>query len=164
MSEKRIFLFVMLGFGISMALLGIYLAIEPVATTEARQQVATNLQSTPTGGRSITVPSRTMWYDTGIDVPANASVRIDYKSGRWTYERNGAYVDGQGVQFNRRELIVSGSNLSSLVGKVGNSTFTVGNSYNGRPGSGRLYLSINDVPGTYNDNDGQLEVYVSVNR
>jgi hypothetical protein len=160
MSQKRTILFAIIGFGISMLLMGIYLAVEPFAPSSANQQSFSN--SSPKINRTVTVPSKVMWYDTGIDIPGGATVGIDYKSGRWTNAKGGNYVDGQGIQFNRRDLILPSYNLASLVGKVGGYTFFVGNSYNGNPGSGRLYLSLNDVSGTYNDNDGQLEVSVSI--
>lgn len=116
----------------------------------------------------VTVPSTQMWYDTGIDVPAGTPVRIEYRSGQWTNVEGSNYVDGRGKGgFERRgDLIVPSSDLAALVGKVGNNTFPIGNSYFGSPGRGRLYLSMNDTTDhsrTYADNRGALTVLVELN-
>ena len=115
----------------------------------------------------ITVPSTEMWYDTGISVSAGSSVRVEYLSGQWTNVVGSNMVDGQGKQFDRRDLlIVPTSFLSALVGKVGNNSFHIGNAYFGKPGSGKLFLSMNDTndhPGTYADNGGFLRVLVEIN-
>jgi hypothetical protein len=118
--------------------------------------------------QEVTVPSTQMWYDTGIDVPAGAPLRVEYRSGQWTNQVGSNMVDGQGKGgFERRDLlIVPSSQLSALVGKVGSNSFHIGNLYSGTPGSGRLYLSMNDTydnPRNYDDNGGSLRVMVEVN-
>ncbi len=116
----------------------------------------------------VTVPSTQKWYDTEIDVPAGAPVRIEYRSGQWTNIEGSNYVDGRGKGgFERRgDLIVPSSDLAALVGKVGENTFHIGNSYSGSPGRGRLYLSMNDTTDhsrTYADNRGALTVMIEIN-
>lgn len=117
--------------------------------------------------QEVTIPSTQMWYDTGIDVAAGGSVKVEYRSGQWTNGVGANLVDGQGKQFGRRDLlIVPSSYMCALVGKVGNNSFHVGNFYFGTPGKGRLYLSMNDTndqPGTYADNGGSLNVLVELN-
>ena len=55
-------------------------------------------------------------------------------------------------------LLVPNANLSALVGKTDKEAFFVGNYYEGKMGTGRLYLSINDKPGYFDDNVGSLVV------
>jgi hypothetical protein len=52
-------------------------------------------------------------------------------------------------------------NFVSLIGRVGNRRFFIGNGGTGEsPGSGRLYLQINDIPGILNDNSGTIKIDV----
>jgi hypothetical protein len=53
--------------------------------------------------------------------------------------------------------------LGSLVGKTVEDPFFVGNSYEGSPATGRLYLSVNDRPDSYADNNGSIRVVVTIN-
>ena len=55
---------------------------------------------------------------------------------------------------------LSTANLAALIGKVGDAIFLVGSAYNNKtsPGTGRLYLQINDNP--LADNSGALNVKV----
>ena len=57
---------------------------------------------------------------------------------------------------------VPSANLAELVGKVGDATFAVGERFSGSsPASGKLYLSLNDVPGEFSDNSGVMNVRIS---
>ena len=58
---------------------------------------------------------------------------------------------------------LSTANLAAVIGQVGNAIFSVGSSYNKTsPGTGRLYLQMND--GNLSDNSGALSVSVKVQR
>ena len=58
--------------------------------------------------------------------------------------------------------LLESADLASLIGKVGDSPFALGADFDGAsPGSGVLYLSINDTPDTFDDNEGQLTVQVN---
>jgi hypothetical protein len=111
--------------------------------------------------KRISVPANQMWFDTGIDITGKL-VRIDYVSGQWRIAPTAGFNDGNGRRpfAGQRLLVVPEADLASLVGKTYDGAFFVGNSYEGRPGSGRLYLGVNDIPGEYSDNNGVL--YVSV--
>lgn len=110
--------------------------------------------------KRIEVQANKMWVDTGIDTTGRV-VRIEYESGRWSNGGNmPLYADGRGGG-SWRGLLVPNAPFRSLVGKTSSGTFYVGNLREGNFGPGRLYLSINDVPGTYNDNLGSLIVVVN---
>ncbi len=119
-------------------------------------------QKTPFSKR-IEVRANKMWVDTGIDV-TDRNVRIEYESGQWRNSPTSGWNDGNGRRpyDEQHRLIVPSADLSSLVGKTNENTFFVGNAYEGFAGSGRLYLSINDIAGYFNDNAGVLYVTVSV--
>jgi curved DNA-binding protein CbpA len=142
-------------------------AVENVAN---RSKVTSNTVNSPVRSvtsRTVTVPSTDMWFDTGIEIPSGSSVQIDYRGGQWTNLVGTNSVDGQGKQFDRRDLLlVPSSHLCALVAKVGNNKFHVGNSYGGTPGKGRLFLAMNDTIDrpreNYADNGGVLTVLVEI--
>ena len=111
--------------------------------------------------KDITVPANQMWFDTGMDVTGK-TVRIEYKSGQWLNIKGSNWCDGEG-KGPWTGMVVPDAPLASLVGKTDKGTFYVGNYIEGKMGSGRLYLSMNDKPGTYDDgsNSGSLNVTVS---
>ncbi len=125
---------------------------------------STNSISKPLIHKRITVPSTVMWYDTGIDIPLGRQYEIVYYSGKWTNLKGTDATDGLGkYSDNRKSLIVPGGYLSQLAGKVGKDIFIVGNNRVAEaPEAGRLYLSMNDVPKTFHDNEGALDVLVEV--
>jgi hypothetical protein len=113
--------------------------------------------------RTVTIDSRRMWIDTGIDVTGKR-VRIRYESGQWRNHPTAAWNIGNGLSpyEDQHLLIVPRGALAELVGKTNSGAFPVGTSYEGSPGSGRLYLSINDLAGYFNDNAGSITVTISV--
>jgi hypothetical protein len=113
--------------------------------------------------RTVLVNARTMWVDTGIDVTGKR-VRIRYESGQWRNHPTSAWNTGDGLSPYEEQhlLIVPRGALAALVGKTNKGAFPVGTSYEGAAGSGRLYLSMNDLSGYFNDNEGSLTVTVSV--
>ncbi len=56
---------------------------------------------------------------------------------------------------------MASAHLDELVGKVGHVTFRVGESYSGNRSSGKLYLSMNDIPNGFSGNLGTMNVEVS---
>jgi hypothetical protein len=115
------------------------------------------------GKRLIRIPAEVMWYDTGIDV-SGKTVQIQYESGQWSNAPSSNFCDGMGKigYADTAQLIVPSGNLSGLMGKVGNRAFVVGNYYEGTPGKGELYLSLNDKSGYFSDNSGALYVNISL--
>jgi hypothetical protein len=110
----------------------------------------------------LQVPANVEWFDTGIDI--TGKVHIEYESGEWRNHPNSGTNDGRGRwPFDgKSKLIIPSGELSQLIGKVNSRLFIVGNSYQGSPGVGRLYLSINDLPGHFNDNSGSLRVVITL--
>jgi hypothetical protein len=57
--------------------------------------------------------------------------------------------------------MLESANLASLIGKLGESIFGIGSRLNTiATRSGVLFLSMNDTPGTFADNQGRVEVTI----
>ena len=117
----------------------------------------------------LEIPAQTMWFDTGLDV-TNKTIEIKYESGTWS--NDGAethFCDGEGFIPEGKDfrdvipkLLVTNAPLGALVGRTNGEPFFVGNTYENRPGEGRLYLSINERPDSFGDNAGSVRIAVSV--
>lgn len=111
--------------------------------------------------KQIEIPANVMWFDTGIDTTGRA-VSVEYVSGEWT---NGGdkpiYTDCMGSG-SWPGLIVKGAPFRSLVGKTAAGMFFVGSQHDVQNGKGHLFLSINDVPDKFDDNQGSLSVIIRV--
>ena len=114
--------------------------------------------------RTITVPARQAWTDTGIDVKTGDVVRF---AAEGTVLRGPGQEDGPAGEMNspindRRP--VPARPAGALIGRIGTSpsdVFFIGGdrgSFRVRT-SGRLYLGVND--NSYADNSGSFEVRVS---
>jgi len=113
----------------------------------------------------VQVPADAEWSDTGISVQAGTHLLVaptgEWTSGLWT---GGPEGDGLPAPDG---FIVSGEIAYSLVGRVGSDgvPFHIGLGFDGLVGaSGALQLSMNDVPGIFWDNSGQLDVTVGTVR
>ena len=113
---------------------------------------------------TVIVAANVEWFDTGIDVQAGGAVfalSIN-ATGNWTNVAGGQLVDGAGYGSLLPNAIAPTLSFASLIGRVNGTIFGIGRSFSqGSPASGRLFLSMNDVPGTYDDNAGQLTVVVT---
>lgn len=115
---------------------------------------------------TVSVPAISPWScDTGVDVSAGQALRItatgSWTSGVWTGDGDG----DTGVPLPGGAHLMPGENAYSLVGKigVGGTPFFVGAYYIGLANaSGRIYLSMNDIPGIFGDNSGSLSVVIDV--
>jgi uncharacterized membrane protein len=110
----------------------------------------------------ISVSARSPWVDTGIDLVAGQQLSIQ-ANGTWTNGGDNPQLVGpEGFEnFTLDSAEMPSKNFASLIGKVGNRRFFIGDGGTGEsPGSGRLYLQINDIPGTLNDNSGTINVDV----
>lgn len=117
----------------------------------------------------LEIPSQTMWFDTGLDV-TNKTIQIKYESGMWS--NNGAesnFCDGEGFIPEGKDfrdvipkLLVTNAPLGSLVGRTNAEPFFVGNTYEDRPGEGRLFLSMNEKPDSFGDNAGSVRIAVRI--
>lgn len=111
--------------------------------------------------KEVSVPAQEFWVDTGITVTKGARLTID-ASGQWSNGGADPLTGPNGLNRIHPGTVVASANLAELVGKVGDVKFTVGDRYSGNsPASGRLFLTINDVPGAYADNSGALSVEIS---
>jgi len=114
---------------------------------------------------SVTVPSRGEWsaVTTLVLTPGTAfTVEVDptqrWTSGAWTGTADGDRPQGG-------DYALPGAAAYSLIGRIGSDgePFFVGTGYEGVAASdGVLHLAMNDVPGEYGDNRGDLTVVVSV--
>ena len=116
----------------------------------------------PTWGitKQLTVPADQPWVDTGIDVYAGSELSIA-AAGTW-FNTEWSGVGPDGFRGYRHPGTTLGSaDLATLIGSVGGVPFPVGAARTfASPATGRLYLGMNDVPGTYGDNHGSLVVTV----
>ncbi|MEK6405338.1 MAG: hypothetical protein AABN34_00100 [Acidobacteriota bacterium] len=117
----------------------------------------------------LDIPARTMWVDTGLDV-TNKTIQIKYESGTWSNDgAESHFCDGEGFIPESQDfrdvmpkLLVTNAPLGALIGRTNGEPFFVGNTYEDRPGEGHLYLCINDMPDSFDDNAGSLRIAVSV--
>ena len=117
----------------------------------------------------VEVPAGSQWVDTGIDLNGK-QIEIKYQSGNWSTDGNEANrTDGEGLMPSKEDwrdviphLIAPNMPVGALVGKTNDGPFFVGNTYEGNPGAGRLYLSINEKPTAFADNSGALKVEVKI--
>lgn len=112
--------------------------------------------------KEISVPPTVEWFPTGLDVTGKY-VRLTAKPGlMWTNtipgDPGGVYGDAKGnpVGTSWPGVIVPDQPLRTLVGKTNTKTFGFAGTYTieGDFGNGQLFLSMNDVKGTFRDNGG----------
>lgn len=101
------------------------------------------------------------WVDTGVDLNAGEALTIS-ANGQWTNGGNPPALTGpNGFGWTLPVATLSSASFAALIAKVGDQVFLVGSAYNKTsPGTGRLYLQINDDPNALADNDGTLNVEV----
>jgi hypothetical protein len=109
----------------------------------------------------VMVAANAMWVDTGISLSEGTFISIN-GAGEWSdggVPRRFWGPNGTGQKW--PNTIVEDANLDALVGRIGNQTFVVGTDFSGpSPSTGRLYLSINDVPGSFGGNEGSMSVVI----
>ena len=117
----------------------------------------------------LEIPAKTLWFDTGLDV-TNKTIQIKYESGTWSNDgaesnfcdAEGFIPEGKDFRDVIPKLLVTNAPLGALVGRTNAEPFFVGNTYEDRPGEGRLYLSINERPDSFDDNAGSVKIAVTV--
>ena len=117
----------------------------------------------------LDISARSLWVDTGLDV-TNKTIQIKYETGTWSNDgAESHFCDGEGFIPESQDfrdvlpkLIVPSAPLGALVGRTNGDPFFVGNTYEGRPGDGHLFLSINDKPDSFDDNAGSIRIEVSI--
>jgi hypothetical protein len=111
------------------------------------------------------LPAQTQWLDTGVDIPSGQRLAVS-AVGQWS--NGGAqprWVGPSGwPDVHLPGALEPSAPLGALVGKIGRRTFLIGESYHPTTSAetGRLYLSMNDVAGSFSDNRGFIQVSISV--
>lgn len=115
-----------------------------------------------TGMATVDVPASTQKYDTGIDLDPAKRYQISYVSGLWSNTSGSGNIrtDGKGSG-SWGSLVVPNAPFRSLIGYVDSAPFAIGNNYSGKPGAGRLYLGMNDIPGLFGDNFESIQVKIT---
>lgn len=138
----------------------------PPATSSVVAPPVATVAPTPTPQDStkvqtVSVPANVEWFSSGILVNAGQLFSI-IASGSWTgnkndYKREVVNGNANGVTNLPLDSSVMMPNapIHSLIGKIGNGTpFLIGSRFFGTAyATGVLYLSINDTPGSFGDND-----------
>lgn len=164
-----------IGIGFAMLLLGgsiasIIIWRANLTTTTAEPQANVNGVPTATAQPSveraeinaIEIDATAAWVDTGVTLSEGERFSIE-ASGAWANsgENPGTYGPN-GLNNTWPGTVLDSANNGSLIGKVNGTVFPVGEHFSGyAPVSGRLYLSMNDVPGTYGDNLGSVVARVT---
>ncbi|MEM7799760.1 MAG: hypothetical protein AAF633_11265 [Chloroflexota bacterium] len=122
-------------------------------------------------GQVATVDAENGWQSTGIELPANTSIKFEVTSGTWTHWSGTiGYNDGSGQDYICAENFepqdcsepLPGFNSGGLIGQVGDQIFGIGSSKTIiLSASGYLYLRINDADRYLEDNDGVLTVSIT---
>ena len=121
-------------------------------------------QAIPLCGRSenlIRVAANVGWCDTGLVLQPGQRITIIARDGRWSNAGEPTLGPEGYVGHPLDGTVVANADLAALVGKVGDAPFSIGagTRYSSH-GQGPLHLSINDVAGTFGDNQGYIDVYV----
>jgi hypothetical protein len=110
---------------------------------------------------SLSVPANANWVGTGITLSRGQHLAVDAQG---TWSNSGPPAKGpKGFEnYKYPGTLMANEDLASLIAKVGETMFGVGEHFDGAsPANGELYLTINDTPGTFGDNQGALSVQVS---
>lgn len=111
--------------------------------------------------KNVSLPAQEKWLDTGITLSKGQRLTIE-ASGQWCNGGADPLVDPDGLDHTHPGILLGSANLATLIGKIGDSTFAVGRNYSGSsPNSGKLFLSMNDLPDGFSDNSGAISVEVS---
>ncbi len=128
----------------------------PDANKQAEEKV---VQKPAMQRYTVTVAANKPWTNTGINVTGK-SVTIRYLSGSWNsvddqYNQNGS---GLGVY---PGTIMPNVNIGQLIAKT-DKLHAIGTAGSIKSSKGELFLGMNDIPGKYNDNHGELTVEITV--
>lgn len=111
---------------------------------------------------TIIVLANVMWCNTGIKISRGQRISITGQ-GRWS----NSGPPGKGAEgfagYKYPGTIVANADLASLVARIGDATIPVGARFDGiAANEGVLFLSINDTADSFGDNQGYVEVRVSI--
>jgi hypothetical protein len=162
MNQTKLLLIGLIFLGSFMAGIGVYLATKSNPPQQIVQQDSTP-QQTPFVAqkqpeiitKTVTVPATVVWKDTGINVTGK-TVTIRRISGLWNSVDDVYDQNGEGVGF-YPGTTMNGAKIGELIAKTDSGMARIG-TQNTITGSG----GINDVPGTYEDNHGELVVEITL--
>ena len=121
-------------------------------------------QAAATSGQSIIVDARQRWIDTGINVTQGELVMFDVTGDVRLSDDQSDLAGPGGARSGRRapDAPLARQAAGALIGRIGNGgAFGIGNQRSIRaPGTGRLFLSVNDDH--LADNAGHFEVQINV--
>jgi hypothetical protein len=128
--------------------------VEPPPLPQA-VQIASCLRA----GNPVRVDARAGWCDSGHVLQAGHRYLVRRGEGLWSNAGEPSFgPEGRGPW---EGTIIAGAPLGALIGRVGDASFVIGEGPGfTSPATGPLYLSMNDVPGTFDDNQGSVEVYI----
>jgi hypothetical protein len=110
----------------------------------------------------VTVPANVLWVDSGLTLKQGQGFTIR-ASGLWSNTGPPALGPDGFIGTLFPGTLLPSANLGSLIGRVGDQLFAIGESLDGTsPGDGKLFLAINDTPSTFADNEGELVVTIRV--
>lgn len=130
------------------------------ANTNANARTYALDESVPPITKEVEVPADVMWYDTGVNLEDGKKFMIQAK-GEWSFGK--ALVGPLGeIGVMRRDALFPAGDIGTLIGKVGDEVFYIGDRIEmpGGPG-GRLFLSINDQPDSFRNNKGKMHVFIT---
>lgn len=109
---------------------------------------------------TVSVPANQQWFDTGLELGLDEEFSVE-ASGQWSNSGPPSVGPAGFKNYKYPGTLMPIADLASLIGKVSSSMFPVGSEFIGKsPATGRLYLSINDTPDTFSDNQGTLQVKI----
>lgn len=154
-------------------------AIDPRVLERAAVQVQepqvgpSETPAAPPTTTSTVLAANAMWAATGVAVRAGDQLQIRAE-GQWAAinpRQISANVspfvgpDGYIRTAGAKGLLLESANRGALIGRIGeNGTpFLVGSSYQGvAEGDGALFVTMNELPGQFDDNNGRLGITISV--
>lgn len=107
------------------------------------------------------VPANVEWCDTGLVLRQGQSF-VARAQGRWSADGDN-FHGPSGTNLRDRASLYPRATAGTLLGRIGEQAFPINDALEATvPGSGPLYLSINDVPGRFGDNRGAVDVEIRV--
>ena len=115
--------------------------------------------------KEVVVKGTDQWLDTGVEITARHEITMT-ATGEWRNDglEDTFWVDANGFDtFKHPDSILPDENFASLIGRFGEdgTPFFVGTNFGpSSPGPGRLFLRMNDIKGSFFDNEGELNVLI----
>ena len=123
--------------------------------------VAPQIAACPRTQRFWRVSAQAEWCDTGVEVRECQTILVRFGEGQWSNAGPPSFRQ-DGIGDTLQGTWVERAPLGALIGRVGEAAFPIGSRESVvSPSNGHLLLAMNDVRGTYADNQGWLDVYVA---